>query len=717
MSQQTLYIDDRISGAKVTNAKRKTYTLQERIKIGELVHGGALSKDRAVALFGVSAKTIGVYEKLYLNSEEEAPSAADVAEIISIFEQARKPVAAVPAPEQEAPAAEPVAETEAEPEPGQELLAAQAEEEVPAAAEEPARAAAEPEAPESGAEPAPVPAAVQEQAEEGPAVEQAQPEEVPARQETDEGEKAPAVPARKKRRGLLYAAAALLVLAIAAAAWLMTRPKFHDLTVELGTESISIAEFMTPYANGRKVSFVTDPATIDITKIGTTEVTLRNGRREETVELSVVDTIAPAVVFRQEVETSLSVVPVPEQFVESIEDESSVIITFEEPLTRATSYGDREVVILVTDEGGNVTKGTSKVTYLWLRSELTVEYGTQITKGDLLLDPELGDDLISQADVDALNKADLGEYTVESTLDGKTQKCRVIIQDTTPPVLKLRDVRIILTQTATMSSFVSSVSDNYGNVKLSMPTQLDFKTLGVQNVTIEARDPSGNVTVGHCKLTIKEDDVAPVFSGLKDMNVSKHSSPDYVKGVTAKDNIDGVVDFTVDASGVDVHTAGTYYVKYTAVDRKGNKATAKRKVTVAHDDEDTDELCRKVFSQISDKSPVGISTYIRKYISYSSSWGDSDPVWYGLTTRRGNCFVHAKVLQKMLSLAGYDNKLIWTTDRSHYWNLVRVGGHWWHIDSTPSSTYPTYLMNDEQRKAHLKSGKDWDRDAWPACDG
>ncbi len=522
------------------------------------------------------------------------------------------------------------------------------------------------------------------------------------------------VPGPKRRRGKAAACAAAVLL-LAAVAWYFTRPRFHDLTIELGTDSVSIAEFMTPYASGSKVSFVTDPASVDITRLGTYPVTLRHGKREETVLLSVVDTTPPAVTFRPEVEAGLAQVPSPEAFVESVEDESEVRFSYEVQPEKAVSYGEQAVTILVTDQAGNVTRGESKITYVWLRRELAVEYGTPVTVADLVLDPDLGEKLISQEDLDALNAADLGDYYISSTLGGKTSVCHVVIQDTTPPVLKLRDVRIILTQTAGLRSFVSKAEDNYGEVKLRMLTNLTFSSLGVQNVTIEARDLNGNVTVGHCRLTIKEDDVPPTFSGLSEMTVEKHSRPDFRKGVSAKDNIDGAVSFTVDESGVDLDKAGTYYVKYTASDKKGNTVTSRRKVTVLHDEEDTSELARQVFAKISDRSPVGISIFIRKYISYSNSWGDSDPVWYGLTNRRGNCYVHAKTLQKMLSLAGYENKLIWTTNKEHYWNLVKVGGRWWHIDSTPASLYPTSLMNDAERLAHLKPGRDWDRDAWPAC--
>lgn len=213
----------------------------------------------------------------------------------------------------------------------------------------------------------------------------------------------------------------------------------------------------------------------------------------------------------------------------------------------------------------------------------------------------------------------------------------------------------------------------------------------------------------------QEDVKPPVFSGMEDMKLPKYANPDYENGVKAIDKQDGMLAFTFDDSRVDLTAAGTYYVIYTASDSKGNTATYRRKVEIMQDSSDTAALVQSIANDLQG-SAEDIRDYVRSSIGYSSHWGGEDPVWYGLKNKTGNCYVHAMVLDALLREKGYETRLIWCTDKTHYWNLVYLEDGWHHIDSTPSDhTHSKYsLMNDDQRYETL-SGRDWDRTAWPAC--
>jgi len=117
------------------------------------------------------------------------------------------------------------------------------------------------------------------------------------------------------------------------------------------------------------------------------------------------------------------------------------------------------------------------------------------------------------------------------------------------------------------------------------------------------------------------------------------------------------------------------------------------------------------------KDILGITSAVRAQIKYNSNWGGNDPVWYGLTEGKGNCYVHASILKRALEKAGYQNRIIYLTDQSHYWNLVYVNGVWRHIDGTPSANHTLGLLTDEQKLAdpgvHQKT---WNREAWPAAE-
>ena len=79
--------------------------------------------------------------------------------------------------------------------------------------------------------------------------------------------------------------------------WFSKQWKFRDVTVELGTETLGISQFMTKYALPHRVGFVSDVSIIDLGKVGTTELTMSHGPKLEKVTLTVEDTTAPTVTF------------------------------------------------------------------------------------------------------------------------------------------------------------------------------------------------------------------------------------------------------------------------------------------------------------------------------------------------------------------------------------------------------------------------------------
>jgi hypothetical protein len=429
-----------------------------------------------------------------------------------------------------------------------------------------------------------------------------------------------------------------------------------------------------------------------------------------------------------------------------------------------------------------------------MRAALTVELGSTVSKGDILMNPEKDADLVNQEQLDALKTAAVGTYPISATTaDGQTAECTVTVVDTTPPALKVNDLVVYEGEPVTLNDLLAEATDLAGEVTTRLVTQLDTAKAGTFTATVEAEDINGNVTSANAvvtvvkdtdpptfsglkklsvdkdkkpnytsgvtatdakdgkvafeyddsqvdlskpgtytvtytaqdkagnkatqqrKLTVLADTQAPKFSGLKEISANKNQKPDYTAGVTAKDNWDGNVEFTYDDSKVDLSKAGTYYVTYTAKDKAGNVANSRRKVVVNHDQEDTNALVKDIAAGLS-SDPEAIRDYVRNSIKYSSDWGKPDPVWFGFKNKKGNCYVHALCLQALLEAKGYETKLIWVTDKSHYWNLIKLNGTWKHIDATPGVRHTKYsLMNDAQRLETLQ-GREWDTSKWPACE-
>ena len=516
-----------------------------------------------------------------------------------------------------------------------------------------------------------------------------------------------------EKRGWIPHAAVAIVVIGGVVVWLYSRPRFHDLTVELGTETINIEAFMTEFANAKNAGIVTDLSTVDISSVGSIPLTLRSGSRNETVTLTVEDTTPPKVEFIPRLEKTPDYQPDPNDFVASCYDLSQVTTYFVGNVVVPLNYEDQSVTVVVEDAYGNAVSRVCTLSIVWMKSEYTLELGEQLSKEDLLFNPQRDGYMLKQDDIDIINQSGIGEYTIASLVDENV--CQIQVVDTTPPELVLTDVSIYQGENVTLDSFVESYYDVSGDVQVRLLSQPDVDTLGMQTITIEATDINGNTTTSTATLAVVEDKTPPVIKGLSTLTVAKRSNPDYLAGVSAVDKVDGACEVSYDSRGVDLTTAGTYYVTYTSKDKDGNTAKVKRTVVVEHDQEDTEALADSIAAGLS-SDPEKIRDYVRSTIKYSHNRDEEDPVWYGFTNKNGDCYIHAICLQSLLSRKGYETQLIWVTNKTHYWLVINLDGVWRHIDATPGPTHSKYsLMTDDLRYSTL-GGRDWDRSAWPKCE-
>ena len=341
--------------------------------------------------------------------------------------------------------------------------------------------------------------------------------------------------------------------------------------------------------------------------------------------------------------------------------------------------------------------------------------GESLTSEHLLFAPEKDADFLDIAQLDAVNAGGVGEYTVTSTIGEQTLQCMITVADTTAPTLELKDVSIYPGNRFKAKDFVTTAEDVSGDVELTLLTEPDTTKVGKYTVQIEAKDIYGNTVVQEATLQVVKDKTPPVIKGVGTMTVEKNSDPNYLKGVTARDAKDGNCEVTVSVENVDLSKAGTYYAIYSAEDSSGNKATAKRKIIVSPDSEDTAALVAQIAKSVGNDY-LALRPYVRNKVKYTHNWGGNDPVWFGFTNKHGNCYVHALCLKALLDYYGYQTELIWVTnqDDPHYWLIINVGGQWYHIDATPGPYHAKYdqLMTNEMRLATLR-GRVWDTSKWP----
>lgn len=495
-------------------------------------------------------------------------------------------------------------------------------------------------------------------------------------------------------------------------------PVFHDVTVELGTESLSIWDFLTDPPQRSGSAFVSDVRLIDLGTPGVTPVTLRHGRRLYTVNLTVQDTTAPTVTFKSEHTVPLGTEVKPEDFVESATDLSALTTSFVTPPQSTDTYSDQTVKIAVSDPYGNTVTGAATLKYDWVRTNVVLELGTTLTKEHILLDAEKDGDLIAQEAINEINLGGPGKYTLTVQSGDSIRNCSITVQDTQPPQVELKQVSILPTQKCKMEDFIVSATDGSGEVQLELLTELPFGEEGNHTVQIKATDKQGHSCTVQTLLRIHTDITPPSIYGLTEIKITANSPevPNYTKNVEARDARDGYMDVFFDDSKVDLTTPGVYFVYYTATDNTGNLAEKTRKVMVLPDYEDTDRLVEDIAKNLTETDPESLRDFVRDNIKYiGQAWGGDDPVAYGFTKWQGNCYVHAMCLQALLNYFGYENDLIWLMPlyTPHCWNLVKIDGVWYHIDSTPAVSHQKYsLMNNKQRLNTLK-GRRWDEEKWP----
>ncbi len=492
------------------------------------------------------------------------------------------------------------------------------------------------------------------------------------------------------------------------------KPKFKSIEVEIGTvTSLTMQDFLKDKKYEENSELITSLEGIDFSKVGEHKIKLSNEGREEEVTLKLVDTTAPTVEF-QNITKYIDYIPNADDFIIKKEDlsemETSVV-----DVPEINKFQDYDIKVVVKDSSGNETSNICKLSICWIKDEFTMEKGHILTKEDLLYSVEQDSDLLDDKRLEEISNADIGDYEIVTTKDGIEKKTIIKVTDLTPPTLELRDITIYDDEKVSgKESFILNCYDASGEVTTTMKTNINYARLGAQEIIIEAVDKYGNRVEKTATLTIRKDTVGPVFYGLTAISVAKGASIDYERGVSARDAKDGACGFNVDSSGVNTSVAGTYYAVYTSKDTKGNTTTAKRKISVNHDQADVDALVRNIAAGIGG-GVEEIRDYCRNKIRYGSSYGDGDPIWYGFNNWTGNCYVHAMCFQALLRAKGYETQLIWVTNKTHYWNLVKINGVWRHMDSTPDRNHRKIsIMTDDQRLSTL-SGRDWDHSLWPAA--
>ena len=191
------------------------------------------------------------------------------------------------------------------------------------------------------------------------------------------------------------------------------RPKIKNtVQIELGTQEIKIQDFLTEEKDAENAEFITDISQIDLSKVGTHEITIKLNNKEYKSVLEIKDTTAPEVKF-QDVCAYLDYQINPEDFIVEKNDKSNMEVFIGNEIT-INGFGDYHPIIIVKDEYGNQSSQECLLTISYIKNKITLEYGNKLTKQDLLFNFDEYQDTVNQEDLDVINNSDVVEYELKS---------------------------------------------------------------------------------------------------------------------------------------------------------------------------------------------------------------------------------------------------------------------------------------------------------------
>ncbi len=186
----------------------------------------------------------------------------------------------------------------------------------------------------------------------------------------------------------------------------------------------------------------------------------------------------------------------------------------------------------------------------------------------------------------------LGEYEVTAHIEDDfgnmvTAVVPVSVIDKTEPEITGIPEEIVLTDQDTEKNYLEGITSSDeidGDVtsQITVDSQsVNYGVPGRYTVTYHAADVSGNVAEKTASVIIK--DVTPPAAVLSTGTftvTAGSSAPDYRSSITVSDSVDSNPSVSIDDSGVDYNTPGTYPITYTVTDSSGNSVQKSANVTV-----------------------------------------------------------------------------------------------------------------------------------------
>ncbi len=241
------------------------------------------------------------------------------------------------------------------------------------------------------------------------------------------------------------------------------------------------------------------------------------------------------------------------------------------------------------------------------------------------------------------------------------------------------------------------------NIEVSFVGTPAFQMAGRGSVELRLARGGRSQTLT-ANVMVRSDTTPPTLIGVKELSLLVGEALILREGVSATDDCFGDVEWTVDASAVDISRAGVYSATYRAVDAVGNAAEQRVYVHV-HETAVTEEMLQEKLLPLLDTLCTqgdsteqicqSIHSYVKNNIAYFPISDKTDPTRAAYDalfgTRRGDCYSYYASARALLLAADMEILTLERTheagEETHIWlmvNLAKAGEtpRWYHFDPT-----------------------------------
>lgn len=403
------------------------------------------------------------------------------------------------------------------------------------------------------------------------------------------------------------------------------------------------------------------------------------------------------------------------EIITDIEDISKVSVK-SVPELDFSKIGHTAYEMLLEDEYGNTSSYTANINVHDVKSGIVVEAGTSAEEfaDTVSILFGTGDGFPWLPGNFDPKRLDIGTYKTELLGKYSLIPFEITVEDTIPPEFSLRKLTVYIGTVPSPEDLVVECKDAT-DVSYEFEYTPDVSKPGSLLVTVIATDAAGNTATRSTALKVSEDNVPPVIYGVKAITAYEGDTVSFKSGVYAVDDKDGRLSVKADTSAVNIYAPGTYYVTYTVSDAEGNTASATAPVTIKSvTAEAVNERADKVLAEIitpymnETEKARAIYDWCRKNLKYSTITSYlmgyfNKAAYSGFTKHYGNCYTYYAVASALLTRVGIENTVIQRNDpkNPHYWNLVKIGGSWYHLDTCPQPSphkLEVFLLTDSQLK-------------------